>query len=261
MKKWFVFFSIVVVCVTAFGQRKVISGTAYDASAVFPIENLIVYNLNTGQYEFGAKDGSYQILAGLYDTLLFSSARYRQSVYVVDSRDFSRARKDVILYHKAFVLPNVTIYGLNPTYEGFKKDVASTKLPESYKNLEDVHLSKEDRANAAYKDGAANVLKGTKVGSPITWLYSAFNKKEKMRQLAAEMEGYGDEVQQVSLKYNQKMVSEITGLEGDELMNFMMYCHFSYYDIIRWSRERIIENVKSKFYEYEYLKALEDDDQ
>lgn len=261
MKKWLAFFSILVVGLASYGQRKAISGTAYDASAVFPIENVVVYNLSTGQYEFGEKDGSYRIMAGLHDTLLFSSARYRQSVYVVDSRDFSRGRKDVILYHKAFVLPNVTIYGLNPTYEGFKKDVASVKLPDSYKNLDDVHLSKEERANAAYKEEAANVLKGTKVGSPITWLYSAFNKKEKMRQLAAEMESYGDEIQQVSLKYNQKLVSEITGLEGDELLNFMMYCHFSYYDIVRWSRERIIENVRSKYYEYEYLKALEDDDQ
>lgn len=261
MKKWLLFSCICVVCLASFGQRKVISGTAYDASAVFPIENLVVYNLNTGSYQFGEKDGTYHILAGLNDTLLFSSARYRQAVYVLDARDFSRARKDVILYHKAFVLPNVTIYGLNPTYEGFKHDVASTKLPDSYKNLDDVHLSKEDRANAAYTGEAANVLKGTKIGSPITWLYSAFNKKEKMRQLAAEMESYGDEVQQVSVKYNQKLVSEITGLQGDELLNFMMYCHFSYYDIVRWSRERIIENVRSKYYEYEYLKALEDDEQ
>ena len=159
------------------------------------------------------------------------------------------------------MLPNFTCYGLNPTYEGFKRDVASAKLPDSYKNLDDVHLSKEQRQNATYTDEAPNVLKNTKLASPITWLYNTFNKKEKMKRLYYEMEGYGDEVQQVHLKYNRDLIAEITGLQEPELLDFMMYCHFSYYDLIRWSREKIVDEVRTKYYEYQYFKALQEDDQ
>ncbi len=261
MKKSLTFLLLCFVLVPMFGQTKMLQGTVYDASAVYPVVGSQVHNLNTGKYLFCDDQGNFSISVSLHDTLLISHAGYKQALVVVDARDFSRARKDVVLYHKAFVLPNFTVYGLNATYEGFQRDVASVKLPDSYKNLDDVHLSKEDRRNATYTEEAPNALKGTKIGSPITWLYSAFNKHEQTKRLYYEMESYGDEVQQVPLKYNKELVAEITGLEEPELMEFMMYCRFSYYDLVRWSRERIIDNVRTKFYEYQYFKALQDDEQ
>ncbi|MCR5115728.1 MAG: carboxypeptidase-like regulatory domain-containing protein [Bacteroidales bacterium] len=261
MKKIFVIVAFLTWVVMALGQSKMLTGTVYDASAVYPIVGVQVQNMNTGQYVFGDNSGNFSIRVSLRDSLLISHAGYRQALVVIDNRDFSRGKKDIILYHKAFMLPNVTIYGLNPTYKGFQRDVANVKLPDSYKNLEDVHLTKEERRNATYTEEAPNVLKGTKVGSPITWLYSAFNKHEKTKRLYYEMESYGDEIQQVPQKYNKELVAEITGLEEPELMDFMMYCRFGYYDLVRWSREKIIDNIKTKFYEYQYYKALEEDDQ
>lgn len=60
-------------------------------------------------------------------------------------------------------------------------------------------------------------------------------------------------------KYNRELVSNITGLEGDELMNFMMYCRFGYYDIIKMTPEQIIMSIRIKFNEYEYYKLLYED--
>lgn len=242
-------------------QTKKLVGTVYNSSGIVPIVGCQVHNISTGEYVFGDDNGRFMMSVSVNDSLVISHSGYSQSLVVIDYRDYSRGRKDIILYHKAFMLPNFTCYGLNPTYEGFKRDVASAKLPDSYKNIDDVHLTKEERRNATYTEEAPNVLKGTKLGSPITWLYSTFNKKEKMRRLYYEMEGYGEEVQQVKLKYNRELVSEITGLQEPELLDFMVFCHFSYYDLIRWSREKIIDEIRTKYYEYQYFKALEDDDQ
>ncbi len=261
MKKWTLLLTMLILLGSAGAQTKRLSGTVYNASGIVPIVGCQVHNLNTGDYVFGDDAGNFKIMVSMYDSLVVSHAGYSQALVVIDSRDFTRGRKDIILYHKAFMLPNFTCYGLNPTYEGFKRDVASTKLPDSYKNLDDVHLSKEQRQNATYTEEAPNVLKNTKLASPITWLYTTFNKKEKMKRLYYEMEGYGDEVQQVHLKYNRDLIAEITGLQEPELLDFMMYCHFSYYDLIRWSREKIVDEVRTKYYEYQYFKALQDDDQ
>lgn len=261
MKKWSLLVSLLLLVATVGAQSKKLSGTVYNASGIVPIEGCQVYNLNTGAYVFGDDNGNFQIMVSLHDSLVVSHSGYSQALVVIDNRDFTRARKDIILYHKAFMLPNFTCYGLNPSYEGFKRDVASTKLPDSYKNLDDVHLTKEQRQNATYTGEAPNVLKNTKLASPITWLYTTFNKKEKMKRLYYEMEGYGEEIQQVQLKYNRDLVSEVTGLQEPELLDFMMYCHFSYYNLIRWSREKIVDEVRTKFYEYQYFKALQEDDQ
>ena len=138
-------------------------------------------------------------------------------------------------------------------------DIANAKLPDSYKNLEGVHLTKEDRQNATYKE-EPNILKNTAIGSPISFLYSKFNKHEKTKRLFYEMQGYGDEVQLVPLKYNREIVSQITGLSGKDLMEFMVFCRFSYYDLVRWDSSEIIAAIRYKFSEYQYYKALEEEE-
>lgn len=261
MKKWTLLLLILSLYGVGIAQTKKLVGTVYNSSGIVPIVGCQVHNISTGEYVFGDDNGRFMMSVSVNDSLVISHSGYSQSLVVIDYRDYSRGRKDIILYHKAFMLPNFTCYGLNPTYEGFKRDVASAKLPDSYKNIDDVHLTKDERRNATYTEEAPNVLKGTKLGSPITWLYSTFNKKEKMRRLYYEMEGYGEEIQQVQLKFNRDLVNEITGLQEPELLDFMMFCHFSYYDLIRWSKEKIIDEIRTKYYEYQYFKALEDDDQ
>jgi hypothetical protein len=100
-------------------------------------------------------------------------------------------------------------------------------------------------------------LKNTAIGSPITFLYSKFNKHEKTKRLFYEMQGYGDEVSQVPVKYNREIVSKITGLSGKDLMEFMVFCRFSYYDLVRWDSNEIISAIRYKFSEYQYYKSLD----
>jgi hypothetical protein len=68
------------------------------------------------------------------------------------------------------------------------------------------------------------------------------------------MVSYEDEVERIQQKYNREIVSELTGLEGEELLNFMMYCRFSYYDLVRWSDEQIKEKIRTNYFNYQYDK-------
>ena len=82
----------------------------------------------------------------------------------------------------------------------------------------------------------------------------------KMRQLYYEMLDKEDEVQMLPKKYNLELVSQLTGLEGADLLEFMVFCRFSYYDLVRWTQEEIIAAIRYKYSEYEYYKVLEEDD-
>lgn len=260
MKQRFVFW-VVILMLQSGAAQKVLQGRVYDAATSYPIRGANVYNMRTNQHIFTDADGIFRIQVRVGDSLVVTSSRHRQVLEVVNNMTADRGRKDFFLSAKSFMLPGVKVIGLNPTYEGFKRDIARSQLPDSYKNLEDVHLTKEDRQNATYSEEAPNVLKNTALGSPITFLYNIFNKRMKTRRLYYEMEGYGDEVQQVPLKYNKELVAQITGLEEPYLMEFMVFCRFSYYDLVRWSREEIAAAIRYKFDEYQYYKAVEEDDE
>lgn len=243
---------------SVYSQSKIFRGVLYDAIGYFQVKDANIYNTNTQKYAFTNQEGQFFISVSLNDTLIVSCPIYRQQLIIMDEANFNRGHNDFLLYHRAFLLKEVRVVAMNPTYDGFKRDILNTKLPDSYKNLNDVHLTVEERRNGAYKEGAPNVLNGTKLGSPITYLYNTFNKKMKIKQLYYEMQSYGDEVYQVPAKYNRDLVKEITGLEGAELMEFMVYCRFSYYDLVRWTREQIVASIRYKFDEYEYYKLLQE---
>jgi hypothetical protein len=75
-----------------------------------------------------------------------------------------------------------------------------------------------------------------------------------MGRLYNEMLDYQDEMERIQQKYNRELVSELTGLQGDELLDFMMYCRFNYYDLVRWSDAQIREKIRSNYFNYQYDK-------
>lgn len=74
--------------------------------------------------------------------------------------------------------------------------------------------------------------------------------------MAKELNDLREEVDMVPVKYNREMVAELTGLSGEELVDFMMYCRFSYYDIIRMSSEQIRQSILKYWTDYQYYKII-----
>ncbi|HOF45292.1 MAG TPA: hypothetical protein P5134_04220 [Bacteroidales bacterium] len=239
--------------------QKEFSAKIYDGINFTPIDEAIIYNLTSGNYVFSDKNGNFTISVKLNDTLVISKSIYRQLVVIMDKDNIDFKNESFLLYHKAILLKEVSVYALNPNYEGFKKDVIAIKLPEVYEKLRGVQLSDEDLMNAEYQTKGPNILRNTPLASPITFLYNRYSKKAKMKQLYNEMVQYEDEIDKLEAKYNRELVRELTGLNDDNLMEFMVFCRFSYYDLIRWTPEQIITKIKDKFDEYEYYKVLNDD--
>lgn len=223
------------------------------------IEGANIYNLNSKKFAFTEKDGSFSILAQANDTLLISKSIYRQTIVVLTQFELENRIDEYLLFYKAVLLREVNVHSLNPDYESFKRDLARVQLPEIYKHLDGIETTDWDRMNAEYAEKGANILRNTPLASPITYFYNMFSKKVKAKKLYYEMVEYEDELDKLPQKYSKEIVSEVTGLKGDDLMEFMVFCRFSYYDLIRWSEEQIVRNIQSKFYDYEYYKALLDE--
>jgi len=146
------------------------------------------------------------------------------------------------------------VHALNPSYEGFKRELANIRVPEKM----DTKLSDWEKMNIESERGA-NILRNTKLASPITLLYNMFSKKVKNKALYYEMVQYEEEIDKLPDKYNREIVSKITGLSEEEVLDFMVFCRFSYYDLVRWSAYEIAKKIEAKYYDYEYFKALQED--
>jgi len=259
MKKWFFIFLIFPFFSHA-QHRILLKGSVFDGVTFFPISNANIYNFNTKQYSFTDKDGFFNILVAKGDSLIVSKPIYKQNISVITQNIIDNKTLDIAIFFKTIALKEVIIYALPPTYEKFKKDFVNVHLKDINKTIEGTSLTQEDRVNADYSsEYGVNVLNVLPKGfsSPISYLYDKYSKKKKLERLYSELIDNKEEADNLPLKYNRDLVSALTGLVDDDLLNFMTFCRFSYYDLIRWSPEYIISQVKKKFDDYQYYKALE----
>lgn len=257
MKKMLFIWIILSLFLVGKGQQKELVSRVYDGITFQPLSGASIYNMTTKKFAFSDQNGKFSIKVSKNDTLVISKSIYRQLVVEINDKIFFGA-EDFFLYYKTTMLKEVRIFAINPSYEGFKKDIVQMQLPDYYDRAHDVQLSDFEKANATYQpNGNFLSLGGKLTTSPISFLYDKYSRKSKMQQLYNEMQSYEEEVERVQDKYNREIVQELTGLKGEELVNFMMFCRFSYYDLVRWSDEEIRSLIKSKYFDYQYNKMLD----
>jgi hypothetical protein len=257
MKKLISTITIIVLSLSLFSQRTNYKSRVYDGINFVPIEGVNIYNITSEKFTFSDEKGNFAIDVKINDTLVFSKSAYRQLMVVMTREQLAKNAEDYFLYYRSIMLKEVNVLGLNPTYEGFKRDIAAIKINNNFAN---VNLSTEEKKMIAEGAKPPNILRGA-AASPITYLYNKFSKKAKMDSLYKEMITYEDELDNVPQKYNRKIVSEVTGIKDEEeLMEFMVFCRFGYYDIIRWTPLEIVGAIRFKFNEYQYYKAVEENE-
>ena len=253
MKKLALFIILISLIYTGKAQQISFNGRVIDGINFYPVEGANVYNATRKKFVFSDQEGKFSIECKMQDTLIISKSIYRQMIVVMDEELIKKKKEDFLLYYKAILLREVSVIALNPIYEGFKRDLAKIELPEIYQRIPGVEITEQDQANAEYGK-EPNVLRNTPIAHPFTFLYEAFSRKAKMKRLYNDMVQYEDKLDELPLKYNKEVVKDITGLPDDEILNFMMYCHFSYYDLVRWTPTQIINAIKDKYINYEYEK-------
>lgn len=260
MKK--IVFLFLIIPFFAFSQERIIlKGNVFDGVTFFPIEGANIYNFSSKKYSFTNKEGNFEIFTRKNDTIIISKPAYQQAFVVVTQEMIERNRFEISLFFKAIILKEVNVYALPPTYDAFKKEFANTNFTEFYKRIGGTTLTQQDIVNTNYSpDKGANLLNflPKAVSSPISYLYDKYSRKKKMERLFYELVENQEEIENLPKKYNRDLVTSLTGLEGEELLDFMTFCKFSYYDLVKWSPEYIISQIKKKHGDYEFYKAIED---
>jgi hypothetical protein len=245
----------------AFSQERIVlKGNVFDGISFFPISEANIYNFSSKKYTFTNKEGNFEILITSGDTIIISKSVYKQVLIEITQEMIEKNMLDIALLFKPIILKEVSVFALPATYDAFKREFVNTNLSDFYKRI-DGTISDEERIRYKRSHGLLDLIPGEvgqAVTHPISYFYEKFARKPKMDRLYREMVESREEVDRLPLKYNRGLVTELTGLEGEELLNFMTFCKFSYYDLVRWTPEYIIVQIKNRFGDYEFYKAIED---
>lgn len=205
-------------CLSVIAQVDSLQGLIMDRSGSSRVSNASVTNKRSGQLRVSNDLGLFRISAAIGDTLLISKPGYSDLVLVLPSLE------DLIVRLQAIIaLSEVTVQGQSKKQE-------LDELREQY------------RKKGSYYAGKPPLL--AYIFQPLTALYELIGKTPgQARRFNAY---YITELQQTEIdrRFNTYTIGSITGLEGNDLKNFMVVYRPGFESLSAWDEYALISYVK-----------------
>ena len=219
----------------------VFKGNITDSQQGTPMENACIHNISTGVATFSNEKGNFAMLIKDNDTLVITHVGYAVCHIIMnDTFKTGRGRHHIQMTMQSILLKGTTVYAFKP-YPIFLEDVAKTA--NSMENA--ITLNETEKA-----DATANLAPHLYCAHPISYLYNTFSRKAKLDRMYQYLVQHEDEVNRLSAKYNPEIVSRLSGLEGADLEDFMCYCSFSYYTLVKADDNEIANMIIGRLKEY-----------
>lgn len=189
--------------------------------------------------------GYFRIMAGVNDLLLITAIGYYDlPVLLNDSLLHMKELRILRLIPRIYPITEVKIGQLG-TYEQFKYNLLNLDLPEPEFQLHSSVIPDIEKGI-----DTLNLIGPLSVMSPISTIYYLLSKEGKSLRKLEKITEEEQFLSQVKHKYNREMLKRITGMEGEELYDFITFCNFSREFLLEASEYEIIETILEKLEEY-----------
>lgn len=207
-----------------FSQRRYVFGVVKDSSTAEVMIGTHVRNITSDKLVISDAQGKFRIPIQVGDTLAFSNVGYQTLGWVARDSWFENDRMEFLMRVDTIYLEEVVI-GKLPEYERFKQLIGETKPEDTSFWYHGVPQPEMEEYTVMEKKQYANpVFIAT---HPISFLHHAFSKKEKEKRKMQKIQKRQGLVSKANLKFTREWVGEMTGLQGDQLTNFIAYCKFT----------------------------------
>ena len=210
------------------------SGKVIDKENLEVLPGVHILNANKRRGTVSDIDGNFYIKALEADTLIFSYVGYNQHFLILkDSiRDELQAPVVIRLSKSLVELESVKVFAYKNERD-FKNAILELELPEDKPVKTQI---------PGYYYGPQKPVKPG-ISSPISLLANKFGKRAKRERQFNEAKRRDEYKRYLNSKYNKEIVSRITGLQDQELDDFMQHCTLS---------EKFIDDAN----EYEIIVAI-----
>ena len=213
------------IAITGFSQRSTLAGNVQDATSTSGLIGVHIINLTSDKLAVSGPDGDFQLPVQTGDTVIVSHVGYKNEEFIF-SNDFPK-EFIISLEQETTELEEVQVTIL-PEYWRFKQLVLDTQPMDSSFVVfgldaipKDLLIEKPANQQPVVPPGLNPPSVGVRFG--FDGLTKKAKEKKKLQKILARQELS----RTASLKFNRKWVAQETGLEGDELTNFIAYCDFS----------------------------------
>ena len=189
------------------------------------VDEATITNRRTLEKAISNSEGGFVITAKVGDTLIVTKYAYSSE------------------YYRIVQAKNITL-SLNPTIELQTVTVTGkTRKEELQDVLEDY------KKQGIYSVGKPKAL--SYIFNPLSALYGAFGKTAKNARRFNTYAQHEIEETEVDKKFNKYNVAEITGLEGNDLLNFMSLYRPTYDECKYWNEYDIRNYLKASLERFE----------
>ncbi|GAA4337561.1 hypothetical protein GCM10023149_47070 [Mucilaginibacter gynuensis] len=216
---------------TVFAQQKTIEGIVFDKGTTDRIAKINVLNTNTGKAVYNNLKGEFSIAASIGDVLIFTRLEYYPDTVKV--QNFGSMA--VYLKRNAIQLKEVNI---RDTLLSPQKWLAATKS--DYTKI---------YGSLAYKD-LLSTSPGSGAGLSIDALYNALSRSGRNAAHLQEIIDADFKQKEIDYRFNKTYVSNITGLTGMQLNDFMFKYRPGYYQVKTASEYEFIRSIRNNLKRY-----------
>jgi hypothetical protein len=160
--------------------------------------------------------GFFNIWAKPGDTLNISAIGFDYMQYTVNGTTIDSLIK-YQLRCRYYDIPEVSIVYLG-TYKDFEYKVLNLELPKSEINAELEKIFKHTEPPPLFKE--------PEITSPASLIYSMFSKEAKEIKKYVRLTKEEEELKDVKLRYNEQLVSNLTGVSKEEAFELIKFCNF-----------------------------------
>ncbi|WP_257666958.1 carboxypeptidase-like regulatory domain-containing protein [Parapedobacter tibetensis] len=203
-----------------------IRGIIVEAGTSKRLSNVTIINKNTGRTTVSNNVGTFELHATVGDSITVNTMGYEQAVTEI------KTLSDILIDMKpeSIVLETVNV-------DRMSKEAELNDVMRGY------------RKQGVYYDGKPPAL--AYIFNPITSLYELLGRTPRNARRFQQYMGRELEATAVDRKFNQRLIHELTGLEGDDLKNFMSWYRPSYEKIQYWAEYDLTAYILQSYKQFD----------
>lgn len=233
-------------------QETYVEGFITDGQ--IPLHGAHIQNISKEKLTTSAPNGFFTIPAQVGDSIAISYVGYEDTVLITDLVMLT-TKPNIQLEKSKIVLDEVVITPF-PDYWDFKQLILDTEPPADtvikydlpVVSLNHFYDPRSEPIAPSQSNGAT-----VRIGFDLTGLTKKGKEKKKLIEKRKEKELW----EKAHQKFNRDWVSQITGLDGNELTDFIDYCHFTPEYIIETPHYELHHKVMALLEEFHASKSDE----
>lgn len=214
-------------------------GKLYDSKDFSPVEFAHIINLDSPYATISDSAGFFEIKLHPGDTLQTTSIGYHDESITINDY-LPLVFRSISMQQRAYDIKSVEITPWG-TYRDFKNKFISLDLEDPEENVHPLLWRDLPRKPIEPEPHYPGVL------NPVSFLYDVFSGNREERIKYHEILSKKTKERKIRSKYNKEIVGNLTGLEGEELEEFMKFCNFTEKELLNKKAYEILKEVKQKY--------------